>query len=76
MNSVVENREGVPAFDEEFVLMLKISGPQTIEQICLASGMDWPRAFMAADRLSRCGVVTLRMAGRGQYRISLPGAAV
>jgi hypothetical protein len=50
---------------------LRGRGPQTIEMLASLPGLSWPQVFMAVDRLSRSGAVSLRPAGRAEYQVSI-----
>jgi len=46
--------------------------PQTIESLCaLLPGMTWSQVFLAVDRLSRAGAVSLQPSQRCEYQVSL-----
>ncbi|WP_447980127.1 hypothetical protein [Candidatus Nitrospira bockiana] len=75
MSRAFRHRDERTSVDEELLSVLRGVGPQSIEQVCAMTGMDWPRVFLAVDRLSRCGTIALHRSGRGQYHISLPRAA-
>ena len=60
--------------DERLLDLLHNKGPLTLENLCSLAGVSWPQGFLAIDRLSRSGAVSLRQARRGEYRVS-PGKA-
>ena len=61
--------------DELLIQALRGMQPQTIEGLCvLLPGMTWSQVFLAVDRLSRTGVVTLQPIRRCEYQVSLNGA--
>ena len=63
--------------DELLLEALRGMQPQTIESFCsLLPGMTWSQVFLAIDRLSRSGVVTLEPIRRCEYQISLNAAVV
>ena len=61
--------------DELLLEALRGMQPQTIESLCsLLSGMTWSQVFLAIDRLSRVGAVTLQPIRRCEYQVSLSAA--
>jgi len=63
--------------DKLLLQALRGMQPQTIESLCsLLPGMTWSQVFLAIDRLSRSGVVTLEPIRRCEYQISLNAAVV
>ncbi|MBM4132907.1 MAG: hypothetical protein FJ245_03980 [Nitrospira sp.] len=66
------NPESVSPVEERLLDALKTRGVQTIEQ--LASSLptvSWAQVFLAVDRLSRSGLVSLKRAGGCRYAVSL-----
>jgi len=61
--------------EEQLLSALRGGGPQTIEMLASLPGLSWPQVFMAVDRLSRSGTVSLRPTGRGEYQVSINRAA-
>ena len=57
--------------DEQLLAILREVGPRTIEELSSLPGMSWPPVFLALDRLSRSGAVSLRPTGRGEYQVSI-----
>lgn len=57
--------------DEQLLAILGEVGPRTIEELSSLPGMSWPPVFLALDRLSRSGAVSLRPSGRGEYQVSI-----
>lgn len=67
--------ESVSPVEERLLDELKMRGVQTIEQ--LASSLptvSWAQVFLAVDRLSRSGSVSLKRAGGCRYSVSLTRA--
>ena len=63
--------------DKLLLQALRGMQPQTIESLCsLLPGMTWSQVFLAIDRLSRSGVVTLQPIRRCEYQVSLNAAVV
>ena len=63
--------------DELLLEALRGMQSQTIESLCsLLPGMTWSQVFLAVDRLSRAGVVTLQPIRRCEYQVSLNAAVV
>ncbi|MGH7207705.1 MAG: hypothetical protein ACREI2_16020 [Nitrospiraceae bacterium] len=61
--------------DELLLEALRGMGPQTIESLCSSfPNMTWSQVFLAVDRLSRAGVVSLQPVQRCEYQVSLNGA--
>lgn len=61
--------------DELLLEALRGMQSQTIESLCsLLPGMTWSQVFLAVDRLSRAGVVTLQPIRRCEYQVSLSAA--
>jgi hypothetical protein len=57
---------------EEVLLgLLRNGGVRTLDDLAETSGLDWAQVFLAIDRLSRSGDVSLRRAGRLQYQVSM-----
>ncbi len=58
--------------DELLLDALRGMQPQTIESLCsLLPGMTWSQVFLAVDRLSRVGAVSLQPIRRCEYQVSL-----
>jgi hypothetical protein len=51
--------------------ILRNGGVRTMVGLVEASGLEWPRVFLAIDRLSRSGDISLQRAGRLQYQVRL-----
>jgi predicted transcriptional regulator len=49
---------------------LRRSGPQTIETLSSLSGLSWSQVFLAIDRLSRTGNVSLQRLSSCEYQVS------
>ncbi|HET6675454.1 MAG TPA: hypothetical protein VFG71_08955 [Nitrospiraceae bacterium] len=59
---------------EEVLLGILRDGEiRTMDGLVEASGLDWSRVFLAIDRLSRTGDISLRRAGRPQYQVCITG---
>lgn len=51
---------------------LQASGPTTMDRlVTLLPCVSWSQVFLAVDRLSRSGTVSLQRTKSGDYRISL-----
>src|SRR2546426_10529131 len=57
--------------EEQVLSALRGGGPQTIEMLASLPGLSWPQVFMAVDRLSRSGAVSLRPTGRGEDQVAV-----
>ena len=44
---------------------------RTMDGLVEATGLDWSRVFLAIDRLSRAGNISLQRTGRVQYQVRL-----
>lgn len=81
MEMTTEVRTASPAVDsekicptvEEWVLgMLEEKGMQTLDQLGLSlPSANWAQLFLAVDRLSRAGAITLWSNGRGEYLLNV-----
>lgn len=61
--------------DELLLKALRGMQPQTIESLCaVLPGMTWSQVFLAVDRLSRAGAVSLQPIRRCEYQVSLTRA--
>jgi len=58
---------------EEWVLgVLEKNGMQTLDELGMAlPSANWAQLFLAVDRLSRCGAITLWSSGRGEYLLRI-----
>nr|MBI3612591.1 hypothetical protein [Nitrospirota bacterium] len=65
----------VSPVEERLLDELKMRGVQTIEQLASSQPtVSWAQVFLAVDRLSRSGLVSLQRAGGCRYSVSLNGA--
>lgn len=61
-----------PSVDEWVIGVLRQHGTQTLDQLGrLLPEANWAQLFLAIDRLSRTGAVTLWSPGFGDYLISV-----
>ena len=61
-----------PERHEWLVDILQRNGPQTLDALGTSTpSASWAQLFLAVDRLSRSGSITLRSVGRGTYLVSL-----
>ena len=61
-----------PSVDEWIVDLLQTNGPQTMDQLANAiTGINWAQFFLAVDRLSRSGRVSVWPPRNGDYLVSL-----
>ena len=57
---------------EEVLLgVLRDGQMRTMDGLVEATGLDWSRVFLAIDRLSRSGNISLQRTGRVQYQVRL-----
>jgi len=61
--------------EEQLLSALRGRGPQTIEMLASLPGLSWTPVFLALDRLSRSGEVSLQRTGRCDYLVFLNRAA-
>lgn len=66
---------GPMAIEDVLVSALKTCGPTTMDHLSrLLPSVSWSQVFLAVDRLSRCGMVSLQRT-KGDYCVSLNGLA-
>ena len=70
MTCVSEGNTSV-SVDERLLMALRETGPQTLEKLALLPGLSWPQVFLAIDRLSRSGAVSLQRTRRFEYEVSI-----
>lgn len=65
---------GLPRVVENQVIdILHRAGACELEDITRHStNLTWNQVFLAVDRLSRCGAITLVPRGRGMYTVTFP----
>ena len=57
---------------EEVLLgVLRDGRIRTMDGLVEATGLEWSRVFLAIDRLSRSGDISLQRAGRVHYQVRL-----
>mgnify|MGYP003329155642 CR=1 FL=1 len=61
------------AVDRRMLTVLQRKGAQSMDSLSRLTGIGWGQIFMAVDRLSRVGKVTLTPVRLGEYRISIGG---
>jgi len=72
MNAIANEVSASLSTDELLLEALRGMQPQTIESLCtLLPGMTWSQVFLAVDRLSRAGAVSLQPTQRCEYQVSL-----
>jgi hypothetical protein len=59
--------------DRTMLWTLKRRGAQTMEELSSVTGIGWAQVFLAVDRLSRIGRVSLTPVRPCGYRISISG---
>lgn len=58
--------------EDVLISLLKTCGPTTMDHLTrLLPSVSWSQVFLAVDRLSRCGTVSLRRTKMGDYAVSL-----
>ena len=57
--------------DDIVLAILRQSGPQTMEALSAATGLEWEQMFSVVDRLSRSGSVALNHDRPCEYRVSI-----
>jgi hypothetical protein len=78
LSGAVQDRRTVvqekPSIDEWILGALQQHGTQTLDQMGkLLPEMNWAQLFLAIDRLSRAGKISLWLPGFGDYLITLNG---
>ncbi|HEV8539648.1 MAG TPA: hypothetical protein VGQ60_00660 [Nitrospiraceae bacterium] len=67
---------GAAAIERVLTSALRVSGPTTMDRlVSLLPCVSWSQVFLAVDRLSRSGTVSLQRTRSGDYRIALNGVA-
>jgi hypothetical protein len=61
----------VGSTEVRILLVLEGAGSQTLERLAELSGMSWAQVFLAIDRLSRSGTISLRQNGSREYHVSI-----
>lgn len=56
--------------ESRLIHALQRRGPQTIETLSSLSGLSWSQVFLAIDRLSRTGNVSLQRLSSCEYQVS------
>ncbi|MGH7231637.1 MAG: hypothetical protein ACREJU_09805 [Nitrospiraceae bacterium] len=68
------NENAGPAMEEWVLGILQQQRLHTLDQLgLLLPAANWAQLFLAVDRLSRSGAITLRSNGQGQYLLSAKG---
>ena len=57
------------SIEEVLLGILRDGEIRTMDGLVEASGLDWSRVFLAIDRLSRTGDISLRRVGRPQDQV-------
>jgi hypothetical protein len=58
--------------EERVLEALRARGPQTLEALAyFLTDASWSQVFLAIDRLSRVGMISLQPVRRCEYRVSL-----
>ncbi|MFM8552545.1 MAG: hypothetical protein ACKOCD_09635 [Nitrospiraceae bacterium] len=58
--------------EQRLLTTLRVQGEQTMEQLAsVLPTVSWSQVFLAVDRLSRSGLVSLRRDGGCRYSVSL-----
>ena len=75
MTAVIDYpRVEVPS-EARLIAALRRSGPQTFESLSSLSGLSWSQVFLAIDRLSRAGDVSIQRLPSCQYQVSVRDVA-
>lgn len=59
------------AVDRRMLTVLQGKGAQSMDALSRLTGIGWGQIFMAVDRLSRKGRISLTPVRGGEYRISI-----
>ena len=71
MNTTAQECDKQWSTDERLLSALRGRGPQTIEMLASLPGLSWTPVFLALDRLSRSGAISLKRTAGPDYRVSL-----
>lgn len=70
-NTTVERGQERPSIEDWILNIVNARGAVTLDQFGeFVSSASWASAFLAVDRLSRSGEMTLRRIKNGDYQIS------
>ena len=75
MKPTTKQRSNSQSVDRKVLLLLKRNGAQTIEGLTMLTGVGWGQVYVAVDRLSREGKVSLAPVYPNEYRVSVGKAA-
>lgn len=75
MKPTIKQRSHPPSVDRKVLLLLKRNGAQTIGGLTTLVGIEWGQVYVAVDRLSREGKVSLAPVYPNEYRVSVGKAA-
>ncbi len=74
MSRAIAGQTGLAPVDRRLLATLRERGAQTMEQLTASlPEVSWTQVFLAVDRLSRHGEVSLQRVGRSDYRVLLNG---
>jgi hypothetical protein len=68
--NMIRNNDHHTPSEARLIDALRRRGPQTIETLSSLSGLSWSQVFLAIDRLSRTGNVSLQRLPSCEYQVS------
>ena len=71
MNTTAQECDRQLSTEERLLSALRGRGPQTIEMLASLPGLSWTPVFLALDRLSRSGAISLKRTAGPDYQVSL-----
>jgi hypothetical protein len=71
MKPTIKPRSNLLSVDQRVLLLLRRNGAQTIEGLTMLTGIGWGQVYVAVDRLSREGKVSLAPVYPNEYRVSV-----
>ena len=68
--TTAESEDTCPKLERRLLALLRERGAQTMDQLTsLFPAVSWSQVFLAVDRLSRTGSVSLRKIGAYEYQV-------
>ena len=71
MKPTITQRSNSQSVDRKVLLLLRRNGAQTIGSLTTLAGVEWGQVYVAVDRLSREGKVSLAPVYPNEYRVSV-----
>lgn len=73
MKTTLKQPSNSQSVDRKILLLLRRDGAQTIDGLSMLTGLEWGQVFLAVDRLSRTGKVSMAPVYPSEYRVSVAG---